>query len=124
MNRLLFETQILEQDDAYLRSVTDDSYIIIAPGGVIETREQVIRGLRAFATVDSITISNERVVRQGPTGIVLNRLQIHGTIQGPIGQIGPISAMTIFNRSEDGDWTVVSRALSLCNPMAVERGIC
>ena len=124
LNRRLFETQILDQDPAFLRSITDDSYVVVAPGGVIESREQAIRGLRAFETVDSITISNERVVRQGSTAIVLNRLVIHGVIQGPVGQVGPTSAMTVFHRTDDERWVAVSRALTRCDPRAVERGIC
>ncbi|MEQ9398460.1 MAG: nuclear transport factor 2 family protein [Longimicrobiales bacterium] len=124
LNRRLFETQILDQDPTFLQSISDDTYVVVAPGGVIESREQAIRGLRAFETVDSITISNERVVRQGSTAIVLNRLVIHGAIQGPVGQVGPTSAMTVFHRTEDGRWVAVSRALTRCDPRAVERGIC
>ena len=33
LNRRLFETQILDQDPALLRSISDDSYVVIAPGG-------------------------------------------------------------------------------------------
>lgn len=126
LNRQLFETQILEQDPTFLRSVSDESYVVIAPGGVIESREQVIAGLGAFATVDSISIENERLVRSGATAIVLNRLVIHGPLQGPVGEIGlgPISAMTVFSQGSDDRWSVVSRALSPCHPAALERGIC
>jgi hypothetical protein len=74
LNRRLFETKILDRDPALLRSIWDDSYVVIAPGGVIETREQVIRDLGAFVTVDSLSIENERVLVSGPTAIVLNRL--------------------------------------------------
>jgi ketosteroid isomerase-like protein len=124
LNRALFETQLLDQDPSLLRSVSDDSYVVIAPGGVVETRDQVIRGLRAFAGVDSITIENERVVRHGATAVVVNRLVIHGALRGPVGQPGPVSAMTVFHRGEDGEWRVVSRALTRCDPRAVDRGIC
>lgn len=124
LNRRLFETQMLDQDASFLRSLSDASYVVIAPGGVMESREQVVRGLRAFAAVDSITIGNERVLRRGATAVVLNRIVIHGELRGPMGQLGPVSAMTVFHRGEDGEWLVVSRALSKCDPRAVERGIC
>lgn len=126
LNRQLFETQILEQDPTLLRSVSDASYVVVAPGGVIESRDQVIAGLSAFTTVDSITIENERVVRSGTTSIVLNRLVIHGPIQGPVSEIdlGPTSVMTVFSHGSDERWSVVSRALSVCHPAALERGIC
>jgi hypothetical protein len=124
LNRGLFETQILDQDPSLLLSLSDASYVVIAPGGVIESRDQVIRGLRAFAAVDSITIENERVVRHGATAIVLNRLVVHGALRGPVGPMGPVSAMTVFHLGEDGEWRVVSRALTRCDPRAVARGIC
>jgi hypothetical protein len=126
LNRQLFETQIVEQDPTFLRSISDDSYLVIAPGGVIESREQVIAGLRAFTAVDSISVENERVVRSGATAIVLNRLVIHGIIRGPVGEmvLGPISVMTVFHQGNDERWSVVSRALTPCDPAAVARGIC
>ncbi|MFW6089995.1 MAG: nuclear transport factor 2 family protein [Gemmatimonadota bacterium] len=126
LNRRLFETQILEQDPTLLRSVSDESYVVIAPGGVIESREQVIAGLGAFVSVDSISIGNERVVRSGATAIVLNRLVIHGPLQGPVGEVdlGPMSVMTVFSRDGAERWSVVSRALATCHPAALERGIC
>lgn len=126
LNRQLFETQILEQDPTLLRSVSDASYVVIAPGGVIESRDQVIAGLSAFTTVDSISIENERFVRSEATAIVLNRLVIHGPLQGPVGEIdlAPTSVMTVFSQDGEDRWSVVSRALSMCHPAAVERGIC
>ena len=124
LNRRLFETMILAQSADLLLEVSDDSYVVVAPGGVIESRAQAIRGLSAFATVDSITITNERAISQGLTAIVLSRLQIHGRIQGPVGQVGPMSVMTVFRDRGDAGWGVVSRALTPCNPMAIERGIC
>jgi hypothetical protein len=124
LNRRLFETKILDRDPALLRSISDDSYVVIAPGGVIETREQVIRDLGAFVTVDSLSIENERALVAGPTAIVLNRLVLHGPVQGPIGEIGPITVMTVFTRGDGTGWRVVSRAYSTCDPEAVARGLC
>ena len=83
LNRQLTETQILEQDPTFLRSISDESYVVVAPGGVIESREQVIAGLRAFAAVDSISIEKEGVVQSGATAVVLNRLVIHGPLREP-----------------------------------------
>jgi hypothetical protein len=124
LNRRRFETKILDRDPAFLRSISDDTYIVIAPGGVIETREQVIRDLGAFVTVDSLSIESERVVVTGPTAIVLNRLVLHGRVQGPVGELGPITVKTIFARGDGGGWQAVSRAYSTCDAEAVARGLC
>jgi hypothetical protein len=124
LNHRLFVTKILDRDPTFLRSISDDSYVVIAPGGVIESREQVLLGLEAFITVDSLSITNERVTMSGPTAIVLNRLVLHGRVQGPIGEIGPITVMTVFTRGDDAGWRAVSRAYSTCDPEAVARGLC
>jgi ketosteroid isomerase-like protein len=124
LNRRLFETKVLDRDPAFLRSISDDTYVVIAPGGVVESREQVIRDLGAFVTVDSLSIENERVVVSGPTAVVLNRLVLHGRVQGPLGELGPITVMTVFTRGDDGGWRAVSRAYSTCDAGAVAHGLC
>jgi len=126
LNRKLFETQILQQDPGFLLSISNESYVEVAPGGVIESREEVMTGLSAFAAVDSISIQNEEVVRSGATAIVLNRLVIHGPLGGPVSGIdfGPMSVMTVFGQDGDERWSVVSRALSPCHPGPLELGIC
>ncbi len=124
LNQRLFETLILEQDPELLRSVSQESYVELAPGGVLETREEIIRDLWAFTTVDSITVEHEGFIPRGATAVALNRLLLHGPVQGPIGQLGPVRVMTVFTREGGGDWQVVSRAYSTCDPEAVALGLC
>ena len=45
-------TQMVERDETFLVENSMDSYTVVAPGGVVETREQVIGGFAAFAAVD------------------------------------------------------------------------
>ena len=124
LNRQLTQTMILEQDPFFLLSITNETYVEIAPGGVIESREQIINDLWAFASVDSLTTANEQVIFSGSTAVVLNRLQIHGPIQGPLGEIGPVNMITTYNRDSNGKWCVVARAYSICDPQAVSLGLC
>jgi hypothetical protein len=124
LDQRLFETLILDQDPELLLSVSDSSYVEVAPGGVIETREEIIRDLWGFTTVDSITVEPEGFIPQGATAVVLSRLAIHGPVQGPIGEIGPIRVMTVFTRVDGRGWQVVSRAYSTCDPEAVALGLC
>lgn len=124
MNQRLFESLLLEQDAAFLRSISDDSFFVVAPGGVVETRQQLIDDLPSFATIDSIAVQDARVVLAEETAVVVNRLLIHGEIQGPIGEIGPITVLTVFNRAFDGEWRAVARAYSTCDPQAVAMGLC
>lgn len=123
LDRRLFETQIIDQDPELLLSLSGDSYTVIAPGGVIESRERVIAGIRAFATVDSLTIEPVQVVRDGETAVVFSRILIHGALMGPLGRLPKLATMTVYTRKGTG-WVVVSRALTPCDPRAIERGLC
>ncbi len=124
LSQEITESLILDQDGSLLLAVSDESYVEIAPGGVVESREQLLGDLWAFATVDSISISNERVVLRESTAVVLNRLVIYGPIQGPIGEIGPMTMKTTFGKNNNGDWRVLARAYSVCAPEAVSFNLC
>lgn len=124
LDRRLFETQIVERDPELLLSISTDDYTVVAPGGVIEPRGRVIAGLRAFATVDSLTVEPVGVVRRGETAVVFSRILIHGELTGPLGQLPKLATMTVYTRTGPGEWTVVSRALTPCDPRAIERGLC
>lgn len=124
LDRRLFETQILDQDPSLLLSMSGEEYTVVAPGGVIEPRAQVVAGLRAFATVDSISFEPVRVVHQGGTAVVFSRISIHGALAGPIGRLPKLTAMTVYTRAGAAGWTVASRALTPCDPRAEERGLC
>jgi len=124
INERISTSLMLEQDGSYLLSISDESFFVVAPGGVVETRDQLIEDLWSFSTVEAIEVQNARVIPAGSTAVVLNRLVIHGPIQGPIGEIGPITVMTVFDRSRENRWMVVSRAYSTCDPQAVDFGLC
>lgn len=123
LDRRLFETQILDQDPELLLSRSADSYTVVAPGGVIESRDRVIAGLRAFERVDSLTYEPVQVVRHDETAIVFSRILIHGALMGPLGRLPKLATLTVYTRNGSG-WTVLSRALTPCDPRAVERGLC
>lgn len=124
LNRNLTESMIMKQDGELLMSVSNPGYFEIAPGGVIESREQIISDLWAFSTVDSISIENERFIKLGSTAVVTNRLVIFGPIQGPIGEIGPMTMISTFGKDGNGDWKIISRAYSICAPEAINLNLC
>lgn len=96
---------------------------MIAPGGIVENRDQVIRGFQAFTEIGSISITQESVAVSGSTAVVVNRLLVHGNVQIPVAP-GPRRVMTVFARDEAGRWKAVSRSLTPCHPRAVEAGRC
>jgi len=124
LHQRLVRTQMLDRDPTFLLANSVDAYTVVAPGGVVETREQVIAGLTAFTAIDSVTLSRERVVLSGATAVVLSRQVVHGEIRGPAAGFGPVSTITVFTRTDSGRWLAVSRAITPCHPRAIEAGRC
>lgn len=123
MNHLLFTTQMMSRDPSYLLEHSDETYVVVGPGGVVEDRDQVIAGLRAFVGVDSVVVSRERVHGGGDVAIVTNRLDVHGEIALPITRLGGLTVTTTYRRDRDR-WVALSRVSTPCNPIAEERGLC
>ena len=123
MNRKLFETAMLDQDPKYLEANTTEAYVVIAPGGVVENRDQVILGMRAFANVESVSVTDEMAIIQGTTAIVISRLEIKGEVQIPIPP-GPRRVLRVFSLLENGEWKAVSTSITPCHPRAVKLGRC
>lgn len=123
LNRSLFETLMMERNPGFLLEHSTADYVVVGPGGVVESREQVIAGLEAFAGLDSIAVSREVVRRTGDIAVVTSRLEMHGALDLPVAPFGPLTTATTFVR-RDGRWVAVSRTLTPCNPRAEERGLC
>lgn len=123
LNRQLFETPMLEQSADLLLQNSVAEYVVVGPGGVVESREQVVAGLGAFAALDSISISDEVLRASAGVAVVTNRLRLHGSLNLPV---GPLGAMTVASTYVwvDGRWLAVSRTTTPCNPRAADRGLC
>jgi hypothetical protein len=123
LNRRLIETQMLERDPSFLIENSTPEYVVVGPGGVVETRDQVIAGLGAFSRLDSISISREEVRASDGVAIVTNRLELHGELNLPIGPLGSLTASTTFVQIR-GRWMAVARSSTPCALRAAERGLC
>jgi len=123
LNRRLIETQMIERDPSFLIANSIPEYVVVGPGGVVESREQVISGLGAFSRLDSISISREAVRESNGVAVVTARLELHGELNLPIGPLGPLTASTTFVQI-GGRWLAVARSSTPCAPGAAERGLC
>lgn len=124
LHREFVTSQMVEQDPSFLLDHSHPSYRVVAPGGVLEDRDEIIAGLRAFTRIDSVSVSRERVVLVDQVAVVFARLEVHGEIMGPAAGFGPLTTSTVFLRDVDGEWVVISRSTTPCHPMAVEAGRC
>ena len=121
LNTTLSQHMIVDRDGTLFEALAVPNFRVLAPGGVVENKEQVLRGLPLW-DVKSIEITNEAVAFHGNIAVVTNRLDIDGTMK-PIGRWGPLKSMRTFVKEGD-DWRLVAQSLTPCLPKAVEVGRC
>ena len=93
LNARLFQAQIVERDAELLGQVALPQFRVLAPGGLIENKQQAMDGVAAW-DVTSIELSGEEVIREGPVAVVMGRLDIDGTM-APVGRFGPLKYMGV-----------------------------
>lgn len=121
LNRQIMEDLILRQDASTLLAHAHPDYRVVAPGGRVETKEMVVEGA-ASVVATGLAISDEQVIVVDDTGVVIGKAMIDGEMQ-PVGKLPPMKFMAVFAR-QDGQWKAVSRALTPCMQVALERGVC
>jgi hypothetical protein len=120
-HRAVVEAMILRHDAGPFESLALDQLLLIPPGGILETKDEVVAGVRAFA-VSELTIEDEVVIRQGDTAVVIAKMTLHGEVR-PVGRLGPMRTMSVLVEV-DGDWRLLARSLTPCLPMAIKAGRC
>ncbi len=121
LNRRLLEQQILERSADLFQEVALEQFLVVAPGGRIENKDEASRGVNAWSA-DSIEVRDEQVILHDDTAVLVGRLRIHGEMR-PVGALPPMKFMAVFVREEDR-WRVLSRSLTPCFEIAVQNGFC
>ncbi len=112
---------LVERDPSILDQLALDQLIVVAPGGVVESKEQAIAGAGSL-DVRSIELSDEQVVFHGDTAVLVGKLEADGTMK-PLGRLPTMKYMAVFVRA-DGNWRLLARSLTPCAPLAIEHGVC
>ena len=121
LHRQVTEAMLVHGDPEPFLAATHPDFTVVAPGGKVETRKEVVAGLESIEA-DGISLSQEVVTFYGDTAVLTGRLEIDG-IMKPVGDLGPMKFMAVFQRDND-HWQMLSRALTRCHPMAVQHGFC
>lgn len=98
-----------------------DELRVLAPGGLIEGKASVLRGLSGWNATD-VVLTNTEVVFSHGVAIVSGRMDIDGTME-PVGEWGPLKYVSTWTKVDD-KWRLVSRALTPCLDMLVKLGKC
>lgn len=121
LNERLARSQIVERDPTFLEEVALEDLRVLAPGGLIEGKQQVIAGLSGWNAID-VTLSKTEVVFFQDTAIVSGRMDIDGTMH-PVGRWGPLKYMSTWVKV-NGRWLLLSRSLTPCLDKLLEMGRC
>jgi hypothetical protein len=121
LNRALLESQILRRDASLVEETALPQFLAIPPGGLVETKAQVVAGVSAFSAA-GVSIADERVIVHDQTAVVIARLHIDGEVR-PVGRLGPLRNMAVFVRT-DGGWQLLAWSATPCMEIAIARGRC
>ena len=121
LHRELLESAILHEDSSVFAATTLPNFMVIPPGGIVETRAEALAGM-AVVRADSLRIDDVRIVNHGSTAVIIARLVRSGG-QPTVGTGNPIRAMNVF--VYDGrQWRLLARSLTPCINRAVAAGRC
>lgn len=121
LNERLAQSQIVDRDPAFIQAVAADQFRVLAPGGLIENKEQAIAGISAW-NATSVTLTGTDVIFYGSVAVVMGRMDIDGEMK-PVGRWGPLKYMSTWVR-EGNEWKVLSRSLTPCLDKLLELGRC
>lgn len=121
LNRQIMNNQIILRDPSLFNEVALDQFLVVAPGGRIETKAQSAAGVTAF-DARGIEVSDEQVTVSGNTAVLVGRLHIDGEMR-PVGELPPMKFMAVFVKDQ-ARWRLLARSLTPCFPIAIERGFC
>ncbi|WDI33225.1 nuclear transport factor 2 family protein [Hyphococcus flavus] len=121
LNREQQQELLLNKNAEPLERLAVDQYLVIAPGGRVETKAQAVVGVGSL-DVRAVEFSQEQVIFYNDTAVLVGKIDIDGTMQ-PLGKFPPMKFMATFVRTEDG-WKTLSRSMTPCAPIAIEHGVC
>ena len=121
LNRGLLESVFLRQDTAMLAAAALPNLVVVPPGGIIEDRTQVLRGI-ANVAMDSVSIDDVRIAQHGQTAVVTARVIRLGPAADAT-STGRSRIMSVFVHDQDA-WRLLARSITPCIQRAVQAGRC
>ena len=126
LNRQLLESVFVRGETAMLAAAALPNLVVVPPGGVVENREQVLKGVPNVAGAGAVEIDDVVVAEHGTTAVVVARVQTKRDrpIEGaPLAGAGRIRMMNVFVK-EQGKWRLLARSITPCIERAIAAGRC
>lgn len=121
-HRNLISAVRLQNDTTLFAAVALENYVVIPPGGLIETREQAIRGIRNF-DADSVDVEVEMVARHDSTVVLVGTVAGNTRVRGPVPQFAKVRFMAVYVRTK-GAWRLLAQSATPCHELAIRAGRC
>lgn len=121
LHRQLLESVFLRGDSALLAATALPNAVVVPPGGIVESRGQLLTGLRNTLS-DSISIDDVVIVHHGTTAVVIARFRA-SLRDGQRPGIGRSRMMSVFVY-DDGTWRFLARSVTPCVERAISAGRC
>ena len=111
LHKELIETAFLRGESSLLAATGLPNLIVVPPGGVVERRDQVIKGL-PNVVAESVQIDDVVVADHGATAVVVARVTAKRTAGGVAGS-GQSRMMSVFVRDQE-QWRLLARSITPC----------
>lgn len=121
LHRQLLESVFLRGDSALLAATALPNAVVVPPGGLVESRQQLLTGIRNTLS-DSITIDDVVIVHHGTTAVIVARFWA-SLPDGPRPRAGPSRMMSVFVY-DDSTWRLLARSVTPCLDRAISAGRC
>lgn len=121
-HRDLIVAMRVQNDTALFAAVALENYVVIPPGGILETREQALQGIRNF-DADSLDVDVEMVARHDSTVVLVGTVAGNTRVRGPVPQFAKVRFMAVYLRTA-GTWRLLAQSATPCHELAIRAGRC
>ena len=112
----------IQNDTTQLSQAALENYVVIPPGGIIETRGQAIRGVQNFGA-DSVDVQVEITARYGQTVVLVGTVRGNTRVRGGVPQFARVRFMAVYVWTDDA-WKMLASSNTPCHERAVQAGRC
>jgi hypothetical protein len=121
LHQAILESTFLRTDASLLAAAALPNLLVVPPGGIVENREQVLKGVSNLAA-ESLQIDEVTVVDHGTTAVVVARVRASARGQSSIGT-GRSRMLSVFVYDQQ-KWRLLARSVTPCIDRAVAAGRC
>jgi len=119
LHRQLLESVFLRGDTTVVAAAALPNFVVVPPGGIVETRTQFLNGLQTTLS-DSLVVDEVMIADHGTTAVVVARVSTSRPDKAGTGRSRMMSVFVYDNQA----WRLLARSVTPCIERAVSAGRC